>query len=261
VNVLLLGIDRRPGQQTLPHTDVMMLARVDPKNERVALLSLLRDLWVDIPGYGYSRINNAYRFGEAYAPGNGLNLARTTVSTLLDVPVDYVMLIDFQGFMGAVDALGGVTVYVEKELYDPRYPTMDYGYQVAHFLPGPEDMDGQRALMYSRIRHPDSDFMRIRRQQAVLTAIGARLHARGDLKNLLAIDRITGALVGYVQTDMPKERMVGLAWALHDYSSSNVKRYTMTSDMVSVGVGSDQFALVAHPESLNALADLFMGTR
>jgi LCP family protein required for cell wall assembly len=259
-NILVLGIDRRPDQQKLPNTDVIMLVRVDPVEERLVLLSLLRDLWVEIPGYGYSRINTAYRTGETYAPGSGLPLARQTVSNLLDIPIDYTVLVDFQGFIGLIDQLGGITVYVEKELYDPQYPTMDYGYQEVHFLPGPETMDGNRALIYSRIRHPDSDFMRIRRQQAVVTAMAVRLRERGDLKNLMALDRITEALVGYVWTDMPREQMMSMAWAMRMYDATSVERYAMTVDMVSTGVGNDQYALVPYQASLNYLAQLFMGT-
>lgn len=260
INVLVLGNDHRPGETEVPRTDVIMLIRVDPQQERIVLLSLVRDLWVDIPGYGYDRINAAYRTGEIYgAPGSGLLTARRTVSNLLGVPIDYVVMVDFQGFIGLIDTLGGITVDVEKELYDDAFPTMDYGYQVAHFVPGPEQMDGNRALMYSRIRHPDSDFMRIRRQQAVAVAVGARLRERGDLQNILAIDQITGALVGYVQTDMPRDRIIGLVWAFRSYDLANIEQYTVTVDMVTAGVGSDLYALVPNPQAIEQLARLFRG--
>jgi LCP family protein required for cell wall assembly len=261
VTVLVLGNDRRPGEEDVPRTDVVMLIHVDPQQERIAMLSLLRDLWIDIPGYGASRINSAYRLGELYGgPGVGLQTARETVGTLLDIPIDHVVMVDFDGFIGLIDALGGITVDVEKELYDERFPTMDYGYQVAHFLPGPEKMDGNRALMYSRIRHPDSDFMRIRRQQTVARAIGERMRERGDLQNILAADQITAALVGYVQTDMPQERILGLIWAFRNYDSSQVERYTMTRDMVSMGVGSDQYALLPNPGIPALLAEQLLGS-
>lgn len=261
VTVLVLGNDRRPGEEEVPRTDVVMLIHVDPEQERIAMLSLLRDLWIEIPGYGASRINSAYRLGELYGgPGVGLQTARETVSNLLDISIDHVVMVDFQGFIGLIDALGGITVDIEKELYDEQFPTMDYGYQVAHFLPGPEKMDGQRALMYSRIRHPDSDFMRIRRQQTVTRAIGERLRERGDLQNILAADQITAALVGYVQTDMPQERILGLIWAFRSYDSSQVERYPMTGDMVSMGVGSDQYALLPNPGTPELLRQQLLGS-
>jgi len=260
VTLLFLGTDRRPGETAPPRTDAIMLARVAPQQQRIALLSLPRDLWVTIPGYGASRINAAYVWGELYqAPGGGMGLAKETISTLLNIPIDYVTVVDFEGFIGLIDTLGGVTVEVEKELHDPTFPTMDYGYTVAHFLPGPQKMDGETALTYSRIRHPDSDFMRTLRQQAVLTAIGARLRERGDLTNVATIDQITGSLSGYVQTTIPEDRMVGLLWALREVRVEEVEHYSITSDMVSWGVGGDRYALVASPSVLADLARKLVG--
>lgn len=260
VNILLLGSDLRPGETDPPRTDAIMLVRVEPHRDRIALLSLPRDLWVEIPGYGFNRINAAHVWGDVYnAPGGGLELARITVSHLLGIPVDYVALVDFEGFIGLIDTLGGVTVNVEKELYDNQFPTMDYGYTEVHFLPGPQLMDGLTALSYSRIRHPDSDFMRIRRQQAVLVGIGARLRERGDLQNVLTVDRMTGVLRDYVRTDMPQERIVGLVWGMRDFDISRVERYALGPEGVSFGVGSDAYALVPVQSVLDNLVRQFMG--
>jgi LCP family protein required for cell wall assembly len=238
-----------------------MLVRVDPVNERIALLSLPRDLWVTIPGGYYpSRVNNAYRFGEIYeGPGSGFGRVGITVSNLLGIQIDYIAMIDFMSFIDLVDSLGGITIDVEKELYDDAFPTMDYGWQIVHFLPGPQQMDGPTALTYSRIRHPDSDFMRIRRQQTVLVGIGERLRERGDLHNLATLDQITGSLRDHVRTDMPKERIMGLVWAMRDYDIANVERYTVTSDMVTYGVGNDLYALVPIQPALTDITNRFMG--
>ncbi|NJL34483.1 MAG: LCP family protein, partial [Chloroflexaceae bacterium] len=220
-----------------------------------------RDLWVEVPGgYGYSRINAAYVLGEVTGyPGGGMALARDTVAALLGMPIDYVVVADFMGFIAMIDVLGGVTVHVETELYDAQFPTMDYGYTVAHFVPGLQQMDGQTALMYSRIRHPDSDFMRIRRQQVVVAAVGARLRERGDVQNVLAADSITGALLPFVRTDMPRERMVGLLWSLREFRLERVERYAVDGTMVSSGVGADLYALVPIPGALEALTAGFRG--
>ncbi len=258
--ILLLGSDRRPGETGIPRTDSIMVLRVDPQQQRIALLSLPRDLWVEIPGYGPARINAAYVWGELYgAPGGGMGLARATVSNLLGIPVDYVVTVDFQGFIGLIDTLGGINVDVEKELYDAQFPTMDYGYTVAHFLPGPQQMDGLTALTYSRIRHPDSDFMRIRRQQAVLIGIANRVRERGDLQNLISADQITGALLGFVQTDIPRERVLGLIWAMRNLDAALVERYALSEMMVSFGVGADRYALVPSSAALTELVGQFMG--
>jgi LCP family protein required for cell wall assembly len=260
VTLLLLGSDRRPGESEPARTDAIIVAHIDPQRHRVALLSLPRDLWVEIPGYGQARINAANVWGQIYGePGGGLALARATVSHLLGIPIDYTVYIDFEGFIGAIDALGGVTVNVEKELYDPHFPTMDYRYTVAHFLPGPQHMDGATALMYSRVRHPDSDFARMRRQQAVLVAILGRLHEQNALASIKRIEEVTTALRDYVRTDIPEERLIGLAWALRDVMPDQIERYVLDEQMVSFGVGADAYAEIARPGAIETLMARLLG--
>jgi LCP family protein required for cell wall assembly len=260
VTVLLLGSDRRPGEAGAPRTDAIIVARIDPERGRVALLSLPRDLWVEIPGYGAARINAAHVWGIIYNdPEGGMGLARRTVGNLLGIPIDYTMMIDFAGFIGAIDALGGVDVDVTKELYDDAFPTMDYGYTVAHFLPGRQRMDGATALMYSRIRHPDSDFERMRRQQAVLGGVLGRLREQDAAASLKSLEAVTAALRGFVQTDIPEDRLIGLAWALRDFAPERIERYVLDENMVSLGIGADQYAEVAQPGAVESLAQQLLG--
>jgi LCP family protein required for cell wall assembly len=260
VTVLLLGSDRRPGEGDPPRTDAIIVARIDPDRHRVALLSLPRDLWVEIPGYGEARINAANVWGTIYHdPDGGLGLARKTVGNLLGTPIDYAVMIDFEGFIGAIDSLGGIDVDVPKELYDGQFPTMDYGYTVAHFLPGRQHMDGATALMYSRIRHPDSDFARMRRQQAVLVGLLDRLRQGNAPQTLKSLEDVTAALRGYVQTDMPEERIVGLAWALRNFSPDRVERYVVDANMISFGVGDDRYAEVIQPGAMDSLVGQLLG--
>lgn len=258
--ILLLGSDQRPGEHDPSRTDAIIIVRVDPQKHRVAMLSLPRDLWVSIPGYGETRINAAHVWGEIYNdPDGGIGLARKTVSALLGIPIDYTLYVDFQGFIGAIDALGGVDVDVEKELLDENFPTMDYGYTVAHFLPGPQHMDGATALMYSRIRHPDSDFARMRRQQAVLAGVLATLRGRNVLASLKQLEDLTTALRGYITTDIPEARLLGLGWALRDFVPAQIEHYQLDSDMLSFGVGDDRWAEVAIPGALEQLARQLIG--
>lgn len=248
LTVLLLGTDRRPGQSTTPRSDAILLVRIEPAAGRVALLSLPRDLWVSIPGHGSNRLNSAFLWGERDGPaGGGMALARATVSDLLGLPVDYVAVADFRGFVGLVDAIGGVTIDVERPLVDTRFPTADRGTTTLRFAAGPQRMDGATALAYTRIRHPDSDFARGLRQQQVLLAILARLRERGDLASLLSAERASAALIGYLQTDMPPDLLLALAWSLRDLDAARVERYALGADDVSFGVGNDRYAQQARP--------------
>jgi LCP family protein required for cell wall assembly len=240
--------------------DAIIIARLEPERRRVALLSLPRDLIVDIPGYGPSRINAASVYGELNPQlGGGVALARSTVSHLLGVPIDYVVHIDFQGFIAAIDAIGGVTIDVPRELYDPAYPTMDYGYQVAHFLPGPQQMDGPRALMYARVRHMDSDFERMRRQQQVILAAVAQLRGQNVLQQLNSVASVSGALKGYLAFDIPEDRLVSLVWAFRDITPEQVERYALDQSQIVSGVPGDQYAEVAVPGAIDSLVRQLLG--
>lgn len=259
ITVLLLGTDRRPGEAATPRSDAVLVARVEPGRGRVALLSLPRDLWVPIPGHGHNRLNSAFLWGEREGgAGGGMGLARATVGQLLGTPIDYVATTDFRGFAGLIDAIGGVTVEVERPLEDRRFPTASRGYTTVRFAAGPQRMDGVTALTYARIRHPDDDFARARRQQAVLLAILERLRERGDLANLLAAERASAALVGYVQTDMAPEQLIALAWAMRDLRPAAVERYALGEGDVLFGVENDRYAQRARPGVVERYARLLV---
>jgi LCP family protein required for cell wall assembly len=260
ITILLLGSDRRPATDAIPRTDAIMLVHITPAQGRVALLSLPRDLWAAIPGHGVNRINNAYLYGEREGPpGAGMSLARAAVSDLVGVPIDYVALIDLAGFAALVDAIGGIVVDVPVELVDRRFPTADNRTTTVRFAAGPQQMSGAAALTYSRVRNPDLDFGRIQRQQQVLLAIAERLRTRGYLTNLLAAEELTGALVGYVQTDMPAALIAELAFALRNLDAANVERYALREGDVTYGVAADRYALRARPGRLEALVGQWVG--
>lgn len=244
ITVLLIGNDQRLDEVGPARADSIMLARIDPARQRVALLSLTRDLMVEIPGHGYARINSANVYG-------GPELMQQTVSHVLQIPIDYFVAINFAGFIEAVDALGGVTVQVDKEIYQP-------GWEL-HFLPGPVHMDGLTALRYSRIRMPDSDYERVKRQQSVLLAIVARVREQHPIESLESLAALTEAVRGYVQTNMPEERILALAWALRDFSLDSVERYSLEGSMVSTGViPGDYYAQVPNPGVIESLRHRFL---
>lgn len=260
ITVLLLGIDRRPDETGPARADSIMIARIEPERQRVALLSLPRDLIVNIPGYGNARINAASVYGEIYPElGGGVELSRRTVSELLGIPIDYVVHVDFMGFINAIDSIGGIDVDVEKEIYDPSYPTMDYGWQEIHFLPGPQHMDGNTALIYGRTRHADSDWDRARRQQAIMVGIANRLREQNTLEQVQSVAKLTESLRGFIQTDMPQDRMLGLAWAFRNLDPNLVERYSLDGSMVGTGYSAeDPYAQYALPGTIEALVQHLM---
>jgi len=185
---VVLGVDQR--EEEIPRTDTIMIGKVDLSLPRASLISVPRDLVVDIPGYGLDRINTAYVYGELYKePGGGIGLLKRTIEKNFGVSVDHFGLVDFQCFRSTVDAVGGVTVNVPKAIEDRQYPTDDYGYKVVRFEVGPQLMDGERALEYARTRHADSDFQRMQRQQLIMAAVRDQVLR---LRSLPAVPAIVG---------------------------------------------------------------------
>ena len=173
--ILLVGLDRRQPTES-SRSDVIMLLSIERKSRSLSLLSIPRDLWVVIPDYGWYRINAAYFFGEVYE-GSGAALARQTIESVFDVPVHAVAAVDFAGFVALIDAFGGISVTVAKDLVDNSYPTIDYGYTSVFIPEGLQHMDGETALIYARTRHPDNDFKRMGRQQSVIASAHSSLFA------------------------------------------------------------------------------------
>lgn len=157
-NILVLGADEDP-DGTAKRSDTIMLVRVNPKGECLSILSMPRDLIVDIPGVGQDKINSAYAIG-------GVPLAIDTVRELTGQPIHHFVLIDYSGFEKAVDAMGGVYVDVDKRYFNDNSDAYwgEY-YEPIDIYPGYQKLNGHDALAYVRYRHTDSDFMRIARQQ------------------------------------------------------------------------------------------------
>lgn len=175
LNVLLLGLDRRPGESAVARTDTMMVVTVSPLDNYVGMLSIPRDLWVTLPDGSQNRINTAHFFAEAQHQGAGPEAAMQTVASNFGITINRYARIDFAGFVNVIDSVGGVTIDVKNTIVDYDYPTYDYGTQTIEFDPGLQHMDGERALQYARTRHSSSDFDRAKRQQAVIAAFVQRL--------------------------------------------------------------------------------------
>ncbi|RRR75883.1 MAG: LytR family transcriptional regulator [Candidatus Viridilinea halotolerans] len=230
LNILLLGTDARLGDVEPTRTDALVLVRIDRDRGQVSMLSIPRDLWVNYPTGGAGRVNAAYPLGETrFGPGGGAALAKSTIGRLLGIEVDYFMLINFQGFETLIDELGGIRVDVPSEIYDPAYPTEDYGTIEVRFAPGSQMLDAERALIYVRTRHADSDFGRNQRQQQVLMAIFDRIRERGLLTQLTSLDNYTRSMRGYVQTDLSRNHMLELAGFARNFNGENILRYAIDS--------------------------------
>jgi polyisoprenyl-teichoic acid--peptidoglycan teichoic acid transferase len=193
-NVLVLGVDTRPGAAGAhmgTRSDTIMVVQVTPETGRVEILSIPRDLLVELWPGTQDRINTAYAYG-------GVELARDVVEGLTGIPIDHYAIVDFKGFVDVVDAMGGVEVDVEDEV-PPKYEIRD----------GPQTLNGRQALFYARYRGTaGGDLDRIQHQQRLIAALRSQA-LRWD--TLTKVPRIVGVLMENVSTDVGPVDTISLA--------------------------------------------------
>jgi polyisoprenyl-teichoic acid--peptidoglycan teichoic acid transferase len=259
VNVLLLGIDLRCGEEGPTHTDSMMVMTIDPVGMSAAALSLPRDMWVEIPGFGVNRINQAYFQGEAFDyPGGGAGLAVETVEATLGVPIDYYVTVDFEGFVEFVDLVGGISVEVDEEINDPTYPDSCYGYDPFYIKPGTHELDGAEALKYARTRATaGSDIDRAARQQQVVMAVRDKALRLNAVPRLLAQSpQLWQSFQRSVHTNLRLEEVVQLALLAQDIPRENIRTEVIDYTYVyNEQTWDGQMVLVPNRERIRGLRD------
>ncbi len=214
-NILLMGTDHNKtgGREGDRHSDSIMIVRTDPSKHRIAYLSIPRDLWVSIPGYGDHKINAAFQIG-------GPALAMKTITRFTGIPINHVAIVDFADFKDLIDAVGGVDLVVPAPIvsnkFDCPYATEQrcQVWQGWRFARGKQHMDGQRALVYARIREnrldpSESDVTRAERQQRVLQAIASRLTSP---TTLVKLPFMGGKVAAPLATDLSPSQLVQLGW-------------------------------------------------
>jgi polyisoprenyl-teichoic acid--peptidoglycan teichoic acid transferase len=199
INVLLVGVDRRPQEKSISNTDTIIVASVNVENGNVALISIPRDTQITIPGQGKTKINAAAR------TGNGLKTTAAYVEDLIGQPIDGYILTNFIGFKEVIDTLGGITLTVEKDMY---YITGDKVDGIINLKKGTQHLNGAQALQYARFRQDAlADITRTTRQQAVLKAMGRELL---QVKTISKLPALIPQFMKSVETNLS----VGKIWSL-----------------------------------------------
>ncbi|GAB4522623.1 MAG: hypothetical protein OHK0046_35440 [Anaerolineae bacterium] len=229
ITILLMGIDQRtavddPGPF---RTDTMILVQIDPIQERVGVLSIPRDLWVQIPGFQYGRITQANYLGDQeQLPEGGPGLAMETVYANIGVDVDYFVRINFEVFTTVVETLApnGVEVCPEEAILDEKYPDDGLGFIVVRFEPGCQRLDPVRLLQYARTRATQGgDFDRNRRQQEVLRGLQAEVLSAGGIVNFVTqIPQLYTDLAGSFVTNLDPDTIIRLAGLVGNISQEDV---------------------------------------
>ena len=260
VNILFMGLDERDWVEGLgaPRSDTMILFTVDPLSKTAGMISIPRDLWVNIPGFGYSRINTAYSSGEgSKLPGGGPGLAMKTVEQFLGVPIQYYAQVDFLAFEEAIDAMGGLELCVPEKIMvsvigkENKYPIK----AGCHVYPG------YLVLGYARTRKTDGgDIDRAERQQQVILALRDQIFAPANFPHMVAIapDVYAEASAG-LQTNLTFDDALRLGTLMSQIPVESIKRgvidYTMGGlDNVILG-GENASVMKPFPDKIRELRD------
>lgn len=196
VNILLIGSDKRATWSQAGRSDSTMIATIDNKHKQLKLTSLMRDMYVEIPGHGQSKFNAAYSLG-------GVELLYETIAHNFNMKLDGYVLVDFEAFKSLIDEVGGVDINLNQEEYE--YLTTAYHRSsVLDVVPGPQTMNGEQALAYTRIRQVgNNDFERTQRQRNVMTSLFAKAKAM-SFKELIDLGK---TVLPYITTDLSDDEI------------------------------------------------------
>lgn len=260
VNILLLGTDQRIKDEP-SRSDTIILVNINPETKKINMISIPRDTRVNIPGHGYDKINSA--FNSLYFEDGGVNLTIKSVESLMGLPegsIKYFAIANFEGFEKVIDAIGGVTIEVEKRMV---YYSNE-GDVVIDLKPGVQHLDGEKALEYARYRNDGyGDFAvdekgnvygRIPRQQKLIKAI---IDQTKDLRTLWKFPAISKAVGEALDTNLTPSQITKLALMLKDTTSAdlNVVPFPGVADFVDSisyvipeldklqGIGKDYFSI------------------
>jgi LCP family protein required for cell wall assembly len=262
ITILIIGLDYRDwlAGEGAPRSDTMILLTIDPLTKTAGMLSIPRDMWVNIPGFGYSRINTAYSSGEgSKLPGGGPELARRTVEQFIGVPIQYYAQVDFNTFVEFIDLIGGIEIYNDQELrLDPVGSGKD---KIKITCCGIRKLNGERALAYVRYRKDkEGDVARAKRQQKVILGIRNKVLSPENFPVLMGKARqFYEEFSAGIKTNMPFDTAIQLGVLARDIPVESIKQgvidYTMVAlDNVTLG-GQNASIMKPLPDKIRVLRD------
>lgn len=234
-NILVLGMDRRPGARNNlnARTDALMLVSYDLQNQSVGILDVPRDMYFAVMGMDEDlmRVNTLMVEGESLQEDCGPFFAMEAFQLNLGMYVDAYIAFDFEAFIEFVDSIGGLTVDVPSAISDRQYPNMNYGLDPLFIPAGLQHFDGHTALAYARTRHGDSDYLRGERQLQVVTAIQERLSNPATLQSLVTnLPQIVNILNGHFYSNLPPEQLAFLGLSMLQNESLEINTGSLNLD-------------------------------
>ncbi len=236
ITLLVIGLDyadwSAERRDDPPRSDTMILFTIDPLSKTAGMLSIPRDMWVDIPGFGYGKINTAYALGEAYkVPGGGPAMAAKTVEQFLGVPIQYYARVDFKAFEEFIDEIGGVIITVEEPI-----TLVPINAPKQTLEPGTYNLPGYLALAYARNRKTEGgDVDRAKRQQQVVLAIRNRILEPRVLAHVFGNPMsVYREVASGLQTNLSLDDAVRLGVLATGIPLESIKRGVIDYDMITI---------------------------
>src|SRR5215207_1498295 len=274
INILFVGLrGGEPSEGDCPFcTDTLILLTLDPSTKTAGMLSIPRDMWVNIPGFGYSRINTAWTLGRgSKLPGGGPTLAMKTVSHFIGVPVDYYVQVDFDTFVDIIDLIGGVDIYNDETIVlDPMAHGEDFP-KVKMTCCGMRHLNGRTALAYARCRHvehgcKDGDVGRAKRQQKVIFGIREKVLSPENFPELLArAPQLYSTFSAGIHTNLSLDDAMRLAVMVRDIPKDAIKNGVIDHSMIAFGNavlgGQNASVLRPVPDKIRILRDELFTSR
>ena len=203
INILLLGMggENHNGGEL---TDTVMIASIKPSENEAALLSIPRDLYINIPETNFNtKINAIKLFGDKSKDKNGMELLSSVVENVSGLEIHYFVQLDFQGFIKVIDDLNGIDVYLENDISDPNYPNFNNGYDPFYIEKGFHHLDGSTALKVARSRHSKmGDFDRIVRQQTIIKATKQKIFEKYESYDVILFNKMLSSLSDNLRTNL-----------------------------------------------------------
>ena len=260
VNILILGLDYRDYQEEEgpSRTDSMMVLTLDPVSKTAGLLSIPRDMWVNIPGFDYGKINTAYFLGESYnVPGGGPGLAMETVESFLGVPIHFYAQIDFGAFVKFIDLINGVKV---TPTVDTTLERIGSHYELVLKAGESTVLDGAWALAYARNRYDgdDGDVSRAARQQELILSVRDRIvNDLGIVRFVGLAPKIYSEISSGIQTNMNFDQALKLGlFAVQQVQGDRIKNAVIGMDAVEMSFSADgQSILIPIPDQVRLIRD------
>ena len=220
--VLLVGVDRRPGETSLnSNTDSLLVVSINTENGKVALISIPRDTQVIVPSYGKNKINAAARVGK------GLKTTTALVEGLTGQAIDGYVLTNFTGFKSIIDTLGGITVTVEKDMH---YVTGDVADGLINLRKGTQRLNGTQALQYARFRQDAlADISRTVRQQTIMKAIGKEFM---KVKTIAKLPWLIPQIAKSVETNLSIAQLWEMTNFLPDIENLEISSQTLPGNFL-----------------------------